>query len=157
MSKSKSKHPGKRKNAQSRVAPRAQPAALRRPGSTFSPQPKGWLFLLCFSACTLNGAPLISGDAMASMTLTVQTAPDAAEAEGIITATVAVGVGYAVGDPVTARGTIIANAAAVIGGMITGSVTEDAVTDVATGTLTAVDPDDPDNTFQPMPNTPGTC
>ena len=159
MSKSKSRHPGKRKNAQSRVAPRAQPAAFRCPGSTFFPQPKGWLFLLCFSACTLNGAPLISGDAMASMTLTVQTAPDAAaEAEGIITDTVAVGVGYAVGDPATARGTLIAHAVAVIGGMTTGNVTEDAVTDVATGTLTAVDPDptDPDNTFQPMLNTAGT-
>ncbi len=66
-SKSKSRHPEKRNNAQSRVAPRAQPAALRRLGGTFFPKPAVWLFLLCFSAYTLNGAPSISSDQMANM------------------------------------------------------------------------------------------
>ena len=60
----------------------------------------------------------------------------------------------------TATDTVIINIdadndAAVIGGMNSGTVTEDAVMDTATGTLTAMDPDDPDNTFAPMPNTAG--
>ena len=60
--------------------------------------------------------------------------------------------------PATVRITITGanDDATEIGGMTTGSVTEDAATATATGTLTAVDPDGPDDTFQPTPNTAGT-
>ena len=68
MSKSKSRHPGKRNHAQSRVAPRTQPASF---GNTFFSKPVVWLFLICFSAYTLNGDPLFGNDQKSSMITSV--------------------------------------------------------------------------------------
>ena len=70
MSKSKSRPPGKRKNAQSRVAPRTQPAPVRRHNPLFL-KPAVWLFLICFSAYTLNGDPLVGNDQKSSMITSV--------------------------------------------------------------------------------------